>query len=58
MSEAHKGKSIKPHSEEHKRKLSEARKGLKLYTNGVINVFAKECPEGFYPGRIPRRKKS
>ena len=58
MSEAHKGKSIKPHSEEHKRKLSEARKGLKLYTNGVINVFAKECPTDFYPGRILERKKS
>ena len=25
--------------------------GLKWYTNGIIEKFCKECPEGFYPGR-------
>lgn len=26
--------------------------GLHWYTNGVINKIAKECPEGFKPGRV------
>ena len=26
--------------------------GKKCYNNGIINVFAKECPEGFVKGRL------
>lgn len=29
-------------------------KGKKHYTNGVINVFAYECPEGFREGWIKK----
>ena len=46
-------------SEETKKKLSEAHKGkntwtkgMRYYNNGKINVRAKECPEGFTPGRL------
>lgn len=27
-------------------------KGLKCFTNGIINVYAKECPSGFIKGTI------
>ena len=53
----------KHHSEESKKKISEANKksqkgsknsqfGTHWYTNGEINVKAKECPKGFRLGRI------
>lgn len=51
MSEVHMGKS---HSEETKRKISEANKDMKFFNNGVINKRAKECPEGFVPGRLKK----
>ena len=31
-------------------------KGLKLFNDGVKNIRAKVCPDGFKPGRIYRRK--
>ena len=52
----------KHHSEETKRMISEKHKGLKpvlgrkWYTNGVECVIANECPEGFWPGRIIKRR--
>lgn len=49
------------HTNEAKRIMSEKRSlnnlGRKWYTNGVKNVFKKDCPEGFYPGRTYTRKK-
>ena len=60
---ANKGKKF---SEEHKKKICEANKGkhigntatkgLLWFNNGKINKMAKECPEGFTPGRIPWKK--
>ena len=56
MSEAHKGKK---RSEDDKRNISESlkghkawSKGRKWYNNGIKNVMAFECPEGFVKGRI------
>ena len=49
LSEARKGRKF---SEEHKKKLSEAQKGKLWYNNGKVNTMAKECPEGFVPGRL------
>ena len=56
LSEAKKGKK---RSEETKKKLSEAHKGKNIWTkrtrwynNGIINIRAKECPEGFVPGML------
>lgn len=52
----------KHHTEEAKRILSEKHKGVqtvlgrKWYTNGVVCVIANECPEGFWPGRIIKRR--
>ena len=62
MSEAKKGK-IGPNkgkklSEETRRKISKTlkgntgTKGKHWYNNGEINIKARECPEGFVPGRI------
>ena len=66
MSDAHKGKHTgsdnpfygKHPSEEARKKMSEANKGNKnvrgtrWYNNGEKCVRAKECPEGFVPGRV------
>ena len=56
MSEAKKGKQL---SEETKKKMSEALKGKNIwikcthwYNNGKISKRAKECPDGFVPGRL------
>ena len=55
MREAMKGKNIgKKRSEETRKKLSEVRKGTHWYNNGKINIRAKECPQGFAPGRIKK----
>lgn len=65
LSEAHKGKhhsaetrkkiaearKSKNHSAETRKKMSEAHKGKHWYNNGMQNVFAYECPEGFVQGR-------
>ena len=48
----------KKHLDETKKKNSEAHKGntntkgKHWYNNGKINTMAKECPDGFIPGRI------
>ena len=62
MSEAKKGRQLRlgcKHSEETTKKLSEAKKGknnpafgMHWYHNDVENIRAKECPEGFIPGRL------
>ena len=59
-SESHKGKQAgekhpmygKKHSDEAKKKMAEAKKGKHWYNNGKITIMAKECPEGFVPGRL------
>jgi group I intron endonuclease len=43
-----KGKTL---SEEHKNEISNNSLGRHWYTNGNINVFRYECPEGFYLGK-------
>ena len=48
-SESHKGK---PKSEETRRKIGAAKKGTRWFNNGKINILAKECPDGFTPGRL------
>ena len=64
--EAHKGKHLgkdnpfygKTHSEEVKKRISEKNKvkmkGMRFFNNGKINIRAKECPDGFVPGRIKK----
>lgn len=44
-----KGKKM---SEEYCRKNSESHKGLHWYNNSEIEIKAKECPDGFTPGRL------
>jgi len=46
----------KPNSEEQRKKLKERYFGNHWYNNGIINVSAKECPEGFVAGIIKRKK--
>ena len=35
-----------------RRKIGEAKKGMRWFNNGKINIRAKECPDGFTPGRL------
>ena len=61
MSEALNGENHpffgKHHSEETRKKMSEALKSKYWYNNGVKNIRAKTCPEGFVPGRIVCNKR-
>ena len=64
LSEANKGKRLseetrrrmsearKNISAETRRKLGEANKGTYWFNNGKTNIRAKECPDGFVPGRL------
>ena len=60
QSEAMKGKQVgenhpfygKKHSDEAKKKMSEVHKGTRWFNNGKICIRAKECPDGFTPGRL------
>ena len=45
----------KHHSQEAKLKMSIAIKGRHWFNNGVIEVQAKSCPEGFVKGRLKRK---
>jgi group I intron endonuclease len=53
MSKVRKGKKL---SEEQKEKVRLNSIDRHFFTNGIINVFRYECPEGFYPGRITKHK--
>ena len=48
MSKVRKGRTD---SEETKKKKSDAIKGRKWFTNGVMSIMDYECPPGFVPGR-------
>lgn len=56
MSESKKGENHpmygKHHSDETRRRMVESHKGKHWYNNGVVNVRARECPEGFVLGRL------
>lgn len=49
LSESHKGKRL---SEETKNKIIAVHKGKHWYNNGKTEIKAKECPDGFTPGRL------
>ena len=64
MSEVTKGRYIgriptwlvgKQLSKEHKQKDRDAILGLKYWNNGIKNVRAKSCPEGFVRGRLKNK---
>ena len=64
ISETLKGKLVgdknpfygKKHLDETRKKISEANKGRHWFNNGKISIMRFECPDGFVPGRIPRKK--
>ena len=45
-------------TEEFRKKIGEINKvkmkGMRFFNNGKINIRAKECPDGFVPGRIKK----
>ena len=49
LSDVNKGKKL---SEEAKMKIGASKKGTRWYNNGEKCIRAKECPEGFVPGRV------
>lgn len=44
-------------TEEFKSKQSENNTGKRWYNNGKINIYAKECPEGYVPGMLETARK-
>lgn len=46
-----------PLNEVHKQKISRNSAGRMWFTNGVVNKFARTCPEGFVKGRIMKSMK-
>ena len=42
----------KSQTESAKRLISDKKKGSHWYNNGEVSVMAKDCPEGFTPGRL------
>ena len=42
----------KQKSEETRKKIAEANKGTRWFNNGIKNVRAKECPDGFVQGKL------
>lgn len=59
-SESHKGRQAgekhpmygKKHSDAAKKQMSEAKKGMHWYNNGIKNKLCFECPDGFVPGHL------
>lgn len=52
-------KKGKPLSEEQKKKMkgrTPGNKGMKWFNNGEINKYCYECPDGFTPGMLKRKK--
>ena len=45
-------RSLHKPSEETKKKIGAAKKGTHWYNNGKINIRAKQCPDGFIPGKL------
>ncbi len=45
-------------SEEHIAKMTASRLGTHWYNNGITNIRAKECPNGFEPGQLRKKKSS
>lgn len=51
MSDAHKGRVKSPEHRERLRQALLGRKRGSWFTDGARNTIAKECPEGFWPGK-------
>ena len=41
-----------------KARISAGNLGMKFWNNGVVNVRAKECPEGFVAGKLTKRNRT
>ena len=52
MSESHKGKTRKPFSEYWKINIGKGKLGYRWWNNGLSELQAKDCPEGFVRGRL------
>lgn len=51
MSESHKNPS-----EDTRKKMRQSQRELHWFNNGIEEIKAFECPEGFFPGRIKKAK--
>ena len=46
------GKKMPPFSPEALNKISQSSAGRKWFNNGIVSVFRRECPDGFFIGRL------
>lgn len=58
MSKSRKGKKLPSHSKEANERQSKRAKLNRWYTNGINCVWCEECPDGYWPGRIIKHRKS
>ena len=54
ISASHTGRKLPPFTQEHKDKIRAAQVGYLHWTNGRVNLFCKNCPEGFWRGTTPK----
>jgi len=45
----------KHHTAEARKKVSEANKGNHWYNNGIVEIYAKSCPNGYVKGRLTKK---
>ena len=46
------GRKRKPFSDEWRANMRKSKIGKHMFNNGIRNIWAIECPEGFVPGRL------
>ena len=49
------GRKRKPFSDEWRANMRKSKLGKHVFNNGIRNIWAKECPEGFVRGRLRKK---
>lgn len=57
LSKANKGKKLSDETKQKMKGRKAFNQGLHMFNNGIKIVFAKECPDGFVPGKIKKEER-
>ena len=50
------GRKRKPFSDEWRANMRKSKIGKRMFNNGIRNIWAIECPEGFVRGRLRKKE--